>query len=238
MKRILFICLLTLAAGCAACLRAQTPGAEPKAVFDTADGPSEETEYSGSAPITAHFTANASNLGNYRAVYEWKIYTSGNEASPIVDRYEENIDYTFEKSGTFYVQLYATFTLGTDTIVFPEEGAASPFTVTISESKLEVPNAFSPNGDGINDVFKVKDTYASIVSFKATIFNRWGQKLYEWSDLTGGWDGKFHGSTVKDGVYFVVVQAKGADGKKYDIKRDVNVLTGFSEKSSSSTSGN
>jgi gliding motility-associated-like protein len=238
MRKDLFICLLTLVMGCWTCLKAQNPSVNPKAVFDTADGATEETEYSGSAPIAAHFTANVSDLGNYSAVYEWKIYTSGNEASPIVDRFEENMDYTFTKSGTFYVQLYVTFVAGTDTIVFPEEGEASPFTVSISESKLEVPNAFSPNGDGINDVFKVKDTYTSIVSFKATIFNRWGQKLYEWSDLAGGWDGKFHGSTVKDGVYFVVIQAKGADGKKYNIKRDVNVLTGFSEKSSSSSTDN
>ena len=98
-----------------------------------------------------------------------------------------------------------------------------------------MPNAFSPNGDGYNDVYKVKDGYKSIVSFEATIFNRWGQKLYSWNTLDGGWDGKFHGSTVKDGVYFVVVKAKGADGREYNIKRDVNVLTGYSGTGSGSS---
>ena len=92
-----------------------------------------------------------------------------------------------------------------------------------------MPNAFSPNGDGINDIYKAKDGYQSIVEFKACIFNRWGQKIYEWNDPAGGWDGKHNGKDVKQGVYFVLVKAKGADGRKYEIKRDVNLLRGFTE---------
>ena len=120
------------------------------------------------------------------------------------------------------------------TITYPAEGEANPFVVSISESKLEMPNAFSPNGDGYNDIYKAKDGYQSIVSFEATIFNRWGQKIYSWNNIDGGWDGKFHGSVVKDGVYYVLVKAKGADGKDYTIRRDVNVLTGYSGTNSSS----
>ena len=59
------------------------------------------------------------------------------------------------------------------------------------------------------------------------IFNRWGQKIYSWTNLDGGWDGRWNGHTVKDGVYFVVVSARGADGKKYNIRKDVNVIKGF-----------
>ena len=92
-----------------------------------------------------------------------------------------------------------------------------------------MPNAFSPNGDGINDVYKAKDGYQSIIEFHAYIFNRWGQQLYSWDNPADGWDGKFHGKDVKQGVYFVLVKAKGADGIKYNIKRDVNLLRGFSE---------
>ena len=87
-----------------------------------------------------------------------------------------------------------------------------------------MPNAFSPNGDGINDIYKAKSNYKSIVEFKAIILNRWGQKIYEWTDLNGGWDGTWHGSKVKAGVYFVIVKAKGADGRNYEIKRDVNLM--------------
>jgi gliding motility-associated-like protein len=93
-----------------------------------------------------------------------------------------------------------------------------------------MPNAFSPNGDGHNDIYRAKQsTLQSIVEFKATIFNRWGQKLYQWTDPHGGWDGKYNGKTVKDGVYFVNVVAKGADGTEYKIRKDVNVLTRYTE---------
>ena len=88
-----------------------------------------------------------------------------------------------------------------------------------------MPNAFSPNGDGINDIYRAKNSYQSIVEFDAYIFNRWGQKIYEWHDPAGGWDGK----DVKQGVYFVLVKAKGADGRKYNIKKDVNLLRGYTE---------
>ena len=47
-----------------------------------------------------------------------------------------------------------------------------------------------------------------------------------------GWDGTYKGSPVKDGVYYVVVQARGADGINYDIRRDVNLLRGYIEESS------
>ena len=90
-----------------------------------------------------------------------------------------------------------------------------------------MPNAFSPNEDGINDIYKAKNGYQSITEFHAYIFNRWGQKLYEWTDPAGGWDGKFNGKPVEEGVYFVLVEAKGADGKKYHIRRDVNLLRGY-----------
>jgi gliding motility-associated-like protein len=101
--------------------------------------------------------------------------------------------------------------------------------VTVSESKLSFPNAFSPNGDEKNPTFKAKE-YQSIVEFHAYIFNRWGQKLYEWTDPAGEWDGTYNGKVVKDGTYFLLVKAKGADGRKYNIRKDVNVLTGFTER--------
>ena len=107
--------------------------------------------------------------------------------------------------------------------------------MSIAESKLEMPNAFSPNGDGINDVYRAKSGYQSIVEFKATVFNRWGQKLYEWTDPAGGWDGKYKGRDVAQGVYFVLVKAKGADGRRFNIKSDVNLLRGYTETASGGT---
>lgn len=233
MNRILLLSLLYI--GMATTASAQYPTVDPTATYTTVDGEEIEDASDGqNAPLQAHFAANPSDVGDYSARYEWKIYEPGEEDTPLVHRFEEEIDYTFTTSGSFYVQLYATFILGTDTISYPEEGEEDPIQVTISESRLEMPNAFSPNGDGYNDVYKAKEGYQSIVSFKATIINRWGQKLYSWDDPAGGWDGKVNGRTVSDGVYFVIVDAMGADGKHYKIRRDVNVLTGYHDDDSGS----
>ena len=48
--------------------------------------------------------------------------------------------------------------------------------------------------------------------------------------MGGEWDGTYNGKVVKDGTYFLLVKAKGADGRKYNIRKDVNVLTGFTER--------
>lgn len=193
----------------------------------------EEAEsYSGSAPVKAEFHANPSGLEDvegttlYTSRYEWKIYDQLEPDVIIVHRFQENMDYTFEKSGSFIVELSATFVQGNDTIYYPDEGeTGGRFTVSIAESKLEMPNGFSPNGDDINDTYGAKDTHQSIISFRATIFNRWGQRLYSWNDVNGKWDGKVNGRVVPDGVYFVNVVAKGADGHEFHIRKDINVLT-------------
>jgi len=225
------VLLLVMMAGLTA--NAQYPSIDPTAKYVTVEGDElDDASSAQDAPLAAHFAANPSDVGDYTARYEWKIYVSGGENTPLVHRFEEEIDYTFTSSGTFYVQLYATFVLNGDTITLPEEGEEEPMVVTISESKLEMPNAFSPNGDGFNDTYKAKEGYQSIVSFKATIFNRWGQRIYSWDNIDEGWDGKWHGRTVKDGVYFVVVDAQGADGHHYKIKKDVNVITGFHKEDS------
>ena len=204
----------------------ELPTVNPSAVYTTVDG-EETTDVSGSAdaPLKAHFFANPENVGEYDARYEWKIWEEGDKENIIVHRFEEELEYTFNKSGAFCIQLYATFVLGNDTISYPGEGEDSPLRVAISESKLEFPNAFTPNGDGYNDVLKAKDGYQSIVKFEAAVFNRWGQRLYQWDDVAEGWDGRVGGSYVRNGAYYLVVNAKGADGTQYRLKKTINVFT-------------
>ena len=207
------------------------PSVDPQAAYITANG--EEIDDASSeqdAPLKATFTANPSDVGDYLARYEWKIYRAGEKDNPIVHRFEEDIEYTFTQSGTFYVQLYATFTLGNDIITYPEEGEENPMQVVISKSTLDFPNAFSPNGDPFNNVLKAKEGYQSIIDFHATIINRCGQKIYSWDNVDGEWDGKWNGHTVKDGVYFLIVKALGADGKKYNIRKAINVISGITNK--------
>lgn len=209
----------------------EVPTINPTATYTSVDGEeTESNEMSGQAPLVGRFKANPSNVGDYNATYEWR-FTKEGETQPYLTRYEEETEYTFTKVGSHSIVVYATFTKGNDVIQYGQEywSEVSPLRVTISESKLEMPNAFSPNGDGINDIYKAKDGYQSLVEFHAYIFNRWGQKLFEWTNPADGWDGKYKGKDVAQGVYYVLVKAKGADGKTYNIKRDVNLLRGYTE---------
>lgn len=228
MRAILFRLVVFWCMGAASAIAQSIPGANPVMTVITDEGEQEETSYEGPAPVEIRFEARPENLGSYTAYYEWRFYTQGNESSPYIIRYDENTAYTFMTSGQTFIDLLITFVDGKDTINYEMD---EPFVVSVSESKLEMPNAFSPNGDGINDVYKAKDGWQSIVSFKAAIFTRWGKKLYEWNDPDGGWDGKVNGHVVPDGAYYCVVQAKGADGKNYSIKKTVSVLTTYDEQS-------
>jgi len=193
-----------------------------------------DNELTAEAPLDVTFRANPTNIGDHPVAYEWH-FRKENAEQDLMVRYEEDTQYTFTESGAFIITLKARLT---DINVDLDSATIK---VTISESRLEMPNAFSPNGDDKNEIYGAKGVcdpnstahYKSIVEFHGYIFNRWGQKLFEWTDVSKGWDGTFHGSPVKDGVYFVLVKAKGADGREYNIKKDINLLRNFPESTSS-----
>ncbi len=228
MPRLSFTLLLLFLALALPQAMAQSPTAEPTMTYVTTDGTeTTDTQYDGSAPLAVTFRANPSDLGDYTPRYEWR-FTRNGEAEPFLTRYEEDTQYTFSESGSFSVALYVSFIQGTDTLTYEMD---SPFSLTFAESKLEVPNAFTPNGDGINDVFRVKEGYQSIVTFRAQVFDRWGKRLAEWTDLDGGWDGRSGGHDAPDGAYYLRIEARGADGKQYHIKKVINLLRAFTESS-------
>lgn len=76
---------------------------------------------------------------------------------------------------------------------------ADSLAVTVSELGLLIPTAFSPNGDGENDVFHVLNKNLAQVDLQ--VFNRWGEKVYETTDWTVGWDGTYKGMKQEVGVY-------------------------------------
>ena len=168
------------------------------------------------APLTVRFAANPTETEG-DVGYEWRFTREGEE-KPFMTRYEETTTYEFKQSGMTKVELYVTMA------GYDEAELTATFSISITNSMLEMPNAFSPNGDGVNDIYNAKENHKSIVEFHAYIFNRWGQKIYDWTDINGGWDGTWNGKDVKDGTYYVLVKAKGADGINYEIKKDVNVL--------------
>lgn len=70
---------------------------------------------------------------------------------------------------------------------------------------LYVPNTFSPNDDGKNDVLKAIGSSNNIRSFTMTVFSRWGTKLFESNDITKGWDGKYQKQVCLPGMYTFIV---------------------------------
>ena len=178
------------------------------------------------APLDVTFMANGQNTEGRNISYEWHFRMEGEETDYIV-RYEENMDYTFTNAGTTLVYFRA---YEHEVLIGEAE-----FIIEITTSKLKMPDAFTPNGDGRNDTYKPM-THESLVEFHAYIYNRYGQLLYDWTNPDAeGWDGTYRGKPVKDGVYFVLVKAKGADGVEYNIRKDVNLLRGYTLRETDAT---
>lgn len=239
MKRYLFMLLLPLLAlGVAAQVNIEAP--EPYAEVVDKNGEIDELsaggDFSGEAPVILKLYSNAEEVEGFSLVCSWEFYKEG-EAEPYLVRYDKDVEIELRESGATIIQPVIVYTAIANSEIVWEFGAEvyEPFRVVLSESNLEAPNAFSPNGDGINDYYNVFNV-KSIVSFNAAIYNRWGQQLYSWGiDGIGceecGWDGTYKGKPVKAGVYYVVIDAVGADGIKYEIRRDVNLLRGYTEES-------
>ena len=120
-------------------------------------------------------------------------------------------------------------TIGSYTVALTVTGAAgctSTITVTIDafgESTLIIPNIFTPNGDGSNDVFNLSGT--NITDIKGTIMNRWGQVVFNINTVEGGWDGRtMAGIECSEGVYYYLIHALGADGVEYNYQGPIELI--------------
>ena len=97
-------------------------------------------------------------------------------------------------------------------------GTLQRFTVTVMplDKDLFVPNVFSPNNDGKNDVLYVFGNYISKVEMR--IFNQWGQQIAQINNPTQGWNGTHKGNPQPVGVYVYVLKAVMSDGRTVDRK--------------------
>lgn len=174
----------------------------------------------GSAPLVVQFAANANPIEP--VYYEWRISTIDDTMN--YQRYNDAVlNYTFHDSGDYLAKLrvYNANCTHIDT-----------FNIKTLDSFLEVPNAFTPNGDGINDEFRV--AFKSIKEFHIWIYNRWGRLVYSSDDPGKGWDGNINGRPASVGTYYYVINAYGYDyytqgrykGKpiRYKLSGDCNLL--------------
>lgn len=147
--------------------------------------------------------------------YEWYLYRDTTDLTEMIStpldslidgrvRTEEDFVYTYEHPGQYKVMLVAINGEGNRC-----RDTADLDYVNVVASLVNVPNVFTPNGDGKNDVFRAQAL--SVESFHGVIMNRWGRKLYEWSDPTGGWDGRIGGQYASPGTYYYIVTARGRE---------------------------
>ncbi len=128
---------------------------------------------------------------------------------------ETNPVHQYNKTGTYNACLTVTNAAGCKDTVCQEVSA-------IVIPLFDVPNAFSPNGDGMNDVMLVRGF--GIARFNMKIFNRWGQLVFESNDPTIGWDGKFKGAVQPMDAYAYTVYVEFSDGTKTNKNGSVTLL--------------
>ena len=168
----------------------------------------------GSAPVNITFTAYPTDAVVYR---EWQMSTDPDFENLELRLNQDEVQQEFMDAGIYYWRYIAANADNSCDYV------SDIYTVNIGVSDLVCPNVFSPGTtEGINDVWKV--SYKSIVDFHCAIFSRYGVKVAEFTNPNDGWDGRYGGKLVKAGVYFYVIEARGADGKQYKLSGDINIV--------------
>ncbi len=97
-----------------------------------------------------------------------------------------------------------------------ESGCSNTGTIEVKKDcYIDIPNAFTPNGDGINDYFFPRQLITrSIIAFRMQVFSRWGERIFETTQADGrGWDGKLGGKEQPGGVYVYLIDIYFLNGK-------------------------
>ncbi len=156
----------------------------------------------GYAPFEIEFKA----AGNFRDV-QWDFGSLGSSS-------EAQVRKVFDKPGNYTVMLMA---YGAD-----GEVVSDMITVEVREgSNLLVPDSFTPNGDGINDTFKAEGV--NLKEFQMSIMDARGKLVFQSNNIDEAWhfDGPLGGELES---YLVLIQARGLDGKDYNIRKRIQVL--------------
>ncbi|MEI6694665.1 MAG: gliding motility-associated C-terminal domain-containing protein [Bacteroidota bacterium] len=106
-------------------------------------------------------------------------------------------------AGKYWVMVSNENCIKSDTVLF---------TLCKQDINIWIPNSFTPNGDGLNDVFKI-ETMGAFSKFQMLIYNRWGGLVFESTDANMGWDGKYMGNEANSGVYSYCLNYVEKDNK-------------------------
>jgi gliding motility-associated-like protein len=150
-----------------------------------------------------------SSIGAVR--YEWEF----GDGDGLKTTTASSIQHTYNESKTFNTCLIAINNYAcADTVCQDVIARIVPL--------LDVPNAFTPNSDGINDKVYVRGF--GIIKMTWRIYNRWGALVFETSDRTQGWDGTYKGSIQPKEVYHYVLDVEYANNTKFQKRGDITLL--------------
>ncbi len=150
----------------------------------------------GDAPLNVNFQ----NTSTGAISYFWDF---GNAQTSILT--EPSVIYT--EYGEYPVMLVATNEYGC-------KDTAWYHTIDVTGLGFYIPNAFTPDGNGNNEIFNLEGY--GMKSFDASVYDRWGHLLYRWNESQSGWDGKVNGEIVQEGVYIYKVSITMKDLRKYE----------------------
>jgi gliding motility-associated-like protein len=155
------------------------------------------------------------NSSNHATTYFWSFGDDGASST----EFEPSHLYPEALGGVYEVVLIATNDLGC---------ADTAYATIVYQDQLifYVPNIFTPNGDGMNDVFNPSFTgRINPADFNMKIFNRWGEVIYDTYDINAGWNGKYLELLVEDGVYIWRVEfGDSTNGERYTFEGHVTIL--------------
>lgn len=167
--------------------------------------------------INIYYTALPSfTLGNDFFLCKGLVYT----LSPAMNT---TVNYHWQDGSTL-----PTLTLNTDgvyTLTATNNcgSLTDSITITTGICQLQMPTAFSPNNDGNNDIFRIKYPFP-VKQFNMAIYNRWGQKIFESSDIYKGWNGSYKGTPASTGTYIWIIALTDAEGKTQNAKGSILLI--------------
>ena len=129
-----------------------------------------------------------------------------------------NLRYMWQDGST--TPTFSVLQAGTYSVTVSNECGSARAAVNIIEALCElfIPNAFTPNGDNLNDLFRIRGG-SNIQDFSMQIFNRWGKLVFESSDPQIGWDGTLNGVQQPAGAYAYRIQFTRADNQQLDQRK-------------------
>jgi gliding motility-associated-like protein len=112
------------------------------------------------------------------------------------------------------------------TVLSAEGCVLDELDIEIGQDKCELvsfPNTFTPNGDGVNDIFRPNQN-SNPMGIEYYVYNRWGQQCFHTKNFNVGWDGNYGGKPATTGVYYLVVKYTMGDGVSYTQNTSVTLL--------------